>query len=253
MGLRRAGRRRSGLVPLIVLTVCPPATQYPMTRDEPVLEPLIPSSGDIGVTTMGSYGLDCDTVPRLQRAAAERSTWHSECGVVNTLASQTGRDEPAIAEEDPWAAQQNSAADTIAFVEDQSTYSREFILHIGLALYHLAPVPEDVLQIATCPRPQEEPLQHKPEETIAKLVDIGGGRVKIGNLAAAGLALGIMSGGHGKICQDILTTVRARPDLFGPVPKGVPVSDTSKLNVCLARPLSTDSIFEAASTCVQMH
>lgn len=137
-------------------------------------------------------------------------------------------------------------------------YSRGFLLHIGLTLLHCQPVPPDGLRIGMSGRPQEEAprgntlaaahsrlpegsrqgptapaqaAQQRPEELVSKLVELAGGRVKIGNLAAAALALGIMSGGHGKVCQEILAAVRGRQDIFGPIPPDT--AEVSKLTVSL--------------------
>jgi len=79
---------------------------------------------------------------------------------------------------------------------------------------------------------QQERKSHPLEDALPKLVEVAGGKVKIRNLAAAGLALGVMSGGHAQVCQDIIFVVQSRPDIFGPVPE-VPVAEVSNTYITL--------------------
>lgn len=115
-------------------------------------------------------------------------------------------------------------------------YSRDLLLHTGLALFHCQPVPEDRVRIGLSGR--EETL----EVVVFKLVELAGGKVKIANLAAAALALGVVKGRPRKafvrylgprkdgfqgqvlhVCQEILAAVHGRQDLFGPLPEAVEV------------------------------
>jgi len=121
------------------------------------------------------------------------------------------------------------------------TYNRDFLLHARIALEPILATQEDSLNLTMCRRPQEQdkiPVTLAPpvqsfDDTVARLVQIAGGRIKIGNLAAAGLALGIMSGSHGQVCKNILATVQSRVDIFGPMPEDLVTTETNKLTVVL--------------------
>mmetsp|Transcript_68306 Transcript_68306/g.192611 ORF Transcript_68306/g.192611 Transcript_68306/m.192611 type:complete len:211 (-) Transcript_68306:142-774(-) len=195
----------------------------------------------------GGYSDSSDATDLGSWAAAKRLVRLCDSGAAGSLAGPARGDDNA-AMQDPSAVQQGRdrhppfqvRADHGDSEEDLSrkdmyAYSRDLLLKVGVALGH-APASashDDALQISMDSRPEDTP-RNRPEEAIAKLVEISGGRVKIGNLAAAGLALGIMSGCHSKVCQDILATVRARPDIFVPVPRGV-TTDINKLTIGLAR------------------
>lgn len=114
-----------------------------------------------------------------------------------------------------------SAASATAVAENSASpegrvYDRAFLLNVGIALVHCEEVPPDQLQIGLRDKPRDDAAHiiHRPEDAVSKLVDLAGGRAKIGNLAAAVLALGIMTGCHAKVCQDIVSAVRSRPDVF---------------------------------------
>mmetsp|Transcript_80341 Transcript_80341/g.209208 ORF Transcript_80341/g.209208 Transcript_80341/m.209208 type:complete len:356 (+) Transcript_80341:103-1170(+) len=119
--------------------------------------------------------------------------------------------------------------------ENGCCYSREELLQIGIALVSKQRIPADELQISMHGRPgSQEPSSASQtlEHCIHTLVDLAGGKARVGNLAAAGLALGIMNGSHSKVCQDILVAVREQSELFGPLPEVAPV-EASKLTVTL--------------------
>lgn len=132
-------------------------------------------------------------------------------------------------------------------------YDRFSLLRVGLALRQTGSPPaagdpmctlaavagfgSHEFRIGMGVRPQEEtraqPVERRfkaLDDVISTLVELAGGKAKIGNLAAAGLALGIMTGGHSKVCQEILAAVRLRPDIFCPIPDS---TESSKLMVTL--------------------
>lgn len=144
-------------------------------------------------------------------------------------------------------------------------YDRGFLLHVGVAMFHAAAaaqeVPPDLVQIKLDDRPQQywptepkpetrprpvetkpRPSTREPQEVVQTIVDLCGGRAKVGKIAAAVIALGIMPGIHCEVCRDIVAAVRARPDLFGdlecpPLPGGAAAvpkeQDYGKLTVVL--------------------
>mmetsp|Transcript_77104 Transcript_77104/g.223086 ORF Transcript_77104/g.223086 Transcript_77104/m.223086 type:complete len:278 (-) Transcript_77104:56-889(-) len=118
-----------------------------------------------------------------------------------------------------------------------AVYDRAMMLHVGFSLLHNGSVDGDTLGITTQETEPSDGAKRpdKPDESLLKLVEAAGGHVRVRNLAAAGLALGIVSGGHSKVCQDIMKIVRARQDLFLPMPE---VSDVTKLSVTLRANIS---------------
>jgi len=105
----------------------------------------------------------------------------------------------------------------------------------GIALVSRQRIPADELQISMHGRPGSQEASSASqtlEHCIHTLVDLAGGKARVGNLAAAGLALGIMNGSHSKVCQDILVAAKEHSELFGPLPEVAPV-EASKLTVTL--------------------
>uniref|UniRef100_A0A7S4PUN4 SH3 domain-containing protein n=1 Tax=Alexandrium monilatum TaxID=311494 RepID=A0A7S4PUN4_9DINO len=72
------------------------------------------------------------------------------------------------------------------------------------------------------------------EGAIATLLQLAGGSAKVGQLAAAVLALGIKTGSHREVCQSICVEVCNKPDMFVPLPEGaLGVLELNKLTVAL--------------------
>mmetsp|Transcript_76267 Transcript_76267/g.210467 ORF Transcript_76267/g.210467 Transcript_76267/m.210467 type:complete len:509 (-) Transcript_76267:104-1630(-) len=72
------------------------------------------------------------------------------------------------------------------------------------------------------------------EGAIATLLELAGGSAKVGQLAAAVLALGITTGSHREVCQSICLEVSRQPEVFVPLPEGaVGVFELNKLTVTL--------------------
>jgi len=105
-------------------------------------------------------------------------------------------------------------------------YEREFLLQIGFALVQLEERPPDILRIDLGPRPQGEAAHtaRSMHEVVSTLVTLAGGQLKMGNCAAAILALGLMAGPHAKVQQEITAAVRTHPDLFVPLDDKLDVS-----------------------------
>mmetsp|Transcript_111160 Transcript_111160/g.313679 ORF Transcript_111160/g.313679 Transcript_111160/m.313679 type:complete len:307 (+) Transcript_111160:70-990(+) len=128
-------------------------------------------------------------------------------------------------------------------------YSRESLLALGIALieseaHDRREVRKGDLTVAsieaqtTCSSPAADAPAQKREqapevgETLAKLVEVAGGKCRVGNLAAACIALGVIAGNHREVNRVIVATASARSDLFAAMPE-VPPNDSSKSVVSL--------------------
>lgn len=80
--------------------------------------------------------------------------------------------------------------------------------------------------------PSDSATTESLEDAVVTLVNFAGGSVKVGNLAAACLALGVARRTHSQLCESIVASVRTRPDLFGHI-SDVPPSQYTKLSVVL--------------------
>lgn len=136
---------------------------------------------------------------------------------------------------------------------DSLQYSREDLLRLCPSVKSSFHDSQTTLGIKTTSRPTEQTRPQIPRASVSRdvqtswkpldfdvvvetLVLLGGGKTRISAVAAAGLALGVMSGGHQKVCQDIVKTVSEKPQVFGPLPQMPLTSEVSKVVVTLRNP-----------------
>jgi len=104
--------------------------------------------------------------------------------------------------------------------DDARSYNRDLLLQLGITMRNSADERESkkvgILMLSRPPKTEPTPAQQHLDRTVRTLVELAGGKARVGNLAAAGLALGVMTGTHSKVCQEILAAVKENPNSFTP-------------------------------------
>lgn len=121
-------------------------------------------------------------------------------------------------------------------------YSRERLL-VVMALARPDPLPEGTSLPRVEPAPADGAVTRLPAkdgaratpEVLAQLLELAGGTLRVGNLAAATIALNIASGSHQQVYQNIVAAARGSPDLFEPPPVQLKMAELSKCLLVLRR------------------
>eukprot|EP00437_Effrenium_voratum_P060856 CAMPEP_0181494882 /NCGR_PEP_ID=MMETSP1110-20121109/52060_1 /TAXON_ID=174948 /ORGANISM="Symbiodinium sp., Strain CCMP421" /LENGTH=238 /DNA_ID=CAMNT_0023622427 /DNA_START=49 /DNA_END=762 /DNA_ORIENTATION=+ len=103
----------------------------------------------------------------------------------------------------------------------ENIYDKAFLVSVrhlvGIGLQGDVPSTMSEAKIKTVVSRQQKKQQPDCLKSMVLLVEAAGGSVRLGNLAAACIALSIMTGTHKQVYQDVLNLVQRSPEFFEPV------------------------------------
>ena len=118
-----------------------------------------------------------------------------------------------------------------------NTYDKAFLVSlrhlVGSGLQDNVPTTMSEAKIRFIVSRQQKKQQPDCLQSMILLLEAAGGSVRLGNLAAACIALSIMSGTHKQVYQDVLDLVQRSPELFEPV-EAASHKSLRQVLICLA-------------------